>query len=269
MAAPDPLTPTVCDLRDFEFMPLEVRRLRDARIVSAVGAEEFRAALMLWCAAWHQVPAASVPDDDIELAKLAGYGIAVKAWLKVRKGALTGFVKCSDGRMYHPVVAEKAIESWNSKLEHGYKKFMDRLRKENKARAESGHAAKGAPSFEQWKEAMFPTERIPRADGIPEENALKGEVREGRIKPLVLPTVERTQAGSAVDNSTPDGDKSPENQRQKLPPSGWHKSNDGIESAAKLLGVTPNPGELHGPLKSRIFERISAIERESSQRMSA
>lgn len=69
-----------------------------------------------------------------------------------------------------------------------------------------------------------------------------------------------------MDKSTPDGDKSPESQRQngetKLPPKGWHASNDGIEKAATLVGVTAKPGELHGELKRRTFERIAEIERQ-------
>jgi hypothetical protein len=73
---PAPLLPPTVDLRDYEWMPLDVVRLRDSKTVTKVRAEEFRAAVLLWCASWHQVPAASVPDDEEELAKLAGYGIA-------------------------------------------------------------------------------------------------------------------------------------------------------------------------------------------------
>lgn len=41
----------------------------------------------------------------------------MKAWKKVRAVALHGWVKCSDGRFYHPVVAEKAAESWERRVE--------------------------------------------------------------------------------------------------------------------------------------------------------
>lgn len=71
---PEPLTPPDCDLRDFAFMPLDVARLRDSDLAIQIEAEEFRAAVLLWCASWHQVPAASLPDDDKALAALAGYG---------------------------------------------------------------------------------------------------------------------------------------------------------------------------------------------------
>lgn len=135
---PAPLVPACVDLRDFRFYPIDAVRLRDSRFSASVTGEEFRAGILLWLAAWHQVPAASLPDDDIELAQLAGFGRVVSAWREVRAGALYGWVKCSDGRLYHPVMAEKAIEGWNSKLVHQWKKECDRLRKENKAREQRG-----------------------------------------------------------------------------------------------------------------------------------
>ena len=109
---PAPLTPADCDLRDFAFMPLEVRRLLTSETWVLGTAEEKIAALSLWCEAWHQVPAASLPDNERMLAHLSG---AAGGWRKVREHALRGWVKCSDGRLYHPVVAEKALESWAKK----------------------------------------------------------------------------------------------------------------------------------------------------------
>lgn len=127
-----PLVPPDVDLRDFAFMPLDVARLRDSKIVDEVDGEAFRAAILLWCAAWHQVPAGSLPNDDGQLAKFAGYGRVVSEWLKVKDGALYGFVLCSDGRLYHPVVAEKAVEAWEKKAEYAER---------SNARAEKARAA--------------------------------------------------------------------------------------------------------------------------------
>lgn len=107
----EPLTSPDCDLRDFAYMPLDVVRLRDSETAVIASAEEFRAAVLLWCAAWHQVPAASLPNDDRLLANLSGYGRDMKGWKVVREGALRGFIECSDGRLYHPVIAEKANEA--------------------------------------------------------------------------------------------------------------------------------------------------------------
>ena len=74
------------------------------------------AAVLLWCASWHQVPAASLPADDPSLCRLAGFGRDLRGW-KVAKdaGALHGMVLCSDGRLYHPVVAEKVIQALSTR----------------------------------------------------------------------------------------------------------------------------------------------------------
>jgi hypothetical protein len=104
-----PLTPADCDLRGLAFMPLDVARLVDSDMVALTSGEEFKAAVILWCKCWLQVPAASLPDDDRVLAHLTGAG---PRWARVKAQALRGFVLCSDGRWYHPVVAEKAREAW-------------------------------------------------------------------------------------------------------------------------------------------------------------
>lgn len=116
---PEPLTPPDLDLRDFDWMPLQVVRLRDSGIVVVASAEAFRAAVLLWCASWHQVPAASLPNDEKMLCSLAGFGRDVKTWRAMSADALRGFVECSDGRLYHPVIAEKAVESGSKKRKQG------------------------------------------------------------------------------------------------------------------------------------------------------
>ena len=110
------MTPKDCDLRDYHWMPLDVLRLRDSTVASLENAEAFRCAVLLWCASWHQIPAASLPDDELQLARLSGYGRDIKTFRIARNAdAMRGWTKCSDGRLYHPVVAEKARESWESK----------------------------------------------------------------------------------------------------------------------------------------------------------
>lgn len=193
---PPPLVPAHVDLTDFNYMPLDVRRLRDSRIAVTASGDEFRAAVLLWCASWHQKPAASLPDDDIELAQLAGFGRIIREWQKVRVGALHGWVKCSDGRWYHPVIAEKANEGWVTKQDHAWSRECDRVRKENKRRAEIGEnplplpprpprnskgPLQGIPPDVPGNSTGRPPEISRNSGGIPPEIALKvskGKVRE-------------------------------------------------------------------------------------------
>lgn len=163
-------------------MPLDVARLRQSELASDETPEACWAAVLLWCASWHEIPAGSIPDNDQWQAKQAGYvarGKIDKAWEAVKAGALRGFVLCDDGRLYHPVVAEKARESWESKQRHAYGKMCERLRKLNKARAENGLETLTVPTIEQWisggKVDPVPAEADLLSGGIPAEKTLKGE----------------------------------------------------------------------------------------------
>lgn len=176
-ALPLPLVPPGVDLRHFASMRLDVVRLRDSRFTATVTGEEFRCALLLWCAAWHQVPAASLPDDDVELSALAGFGRAVASWREHKAGALHGWIKCSDGRLYHPVVAEKALEAWNQTIEHRWKRESDRIRKENKSRAERGLAPLEMPTKPQEIQVGTPLQ------GGPKGNTGEHEARDADPKP--------------------------------------------------------------------------------------
>ncbi|MBO1326064.1 DUF1376 domain-containing protein [Acetobacter garciniae] len=113
VSAVPPLTPADCDLRGLPFMPLDTVRLLDSDLFALSTGAEFKSAVALWCKAWQQVPAASLPDHDRVLAHLSGAGAD---WAAVRAMALHGWVACADGRLYHPVLAEKAAHAWKGRL---------------------------------------------------------------------------------------------------------------------------------------------------------
>jgi len=114
MAAP--LTPDDCDLRDSKFMPMYVQALLNSGFNAMLDDTAWRAGVTLWLKAWHQVPAASLPAGDEDLCALAGFGRDLKRWKKVRDKALRGWIACDDGRLYHPLIAEAALEAWISRL---------------------------------------------------------------------------------------------------------------------------------------------------------
>ncbi|MCE3262637.1 MAG: hypothetical protein K0R43_1716 [Pseudoduganella sp.] len=152
----EPLTPADCDLQDFAFMPLDVGRLRDSDLAADETPEACWAAVLLWAASWHQVPAASIPDSDVWIAKQAGYaqrGKIDRGWAQVRDGALRGWVKCADGRLYHPVVAEKAREAWQAKLAQRWRSECARIKKHN----QRNKTSVPTPDFDTWTAQGRPT----------------------------------------------------------------------------------------------------------------
>lgn len=106
------LVPADVDLKDFAFMPLDVHRLLTSETWVLGNGDERAAAMTLWLNSWHQVPAGSLPDNDRMLEHLA----SCKTWKRSRSHALRGWVSGGDGRLYHPVVCEKALEAWLEKL---------------------------------------------------------------------------------------------------------------------------------------------------------
>lgn len=110
--APAPLVPAEVDLRDFPGMWFDVSRLIKSETWVMGSGDECKAALTLWMQSWHQVPAGSLPNEPRMLEHLS----MSKRWRSVSEHALRGWVLCSDGRLYHPVVCEKALEAWIEKL---------------------------------------------------------------------------------------------------------------------------------------------------------
>lgn len=109
---PEPLVPADVDVDRLPGFILDVDRLFSSELYALASGDEFRAAVSLWARAWKQHPAGSLPDDDAILAAFSGAG---PRWRKVKAMALRGFVKCSDGRLYHRVLCEDVLRAAQAK----------------------------------------------------------------------------------------------------------------------------------------------------------
>lgn len=157
---PPPPVPADCDLRSFGFMPLDVQRLLTSEWwIKALEEqpEACGAAVNLWSTAWHQVPAASLPDNDTVLRRMSG--VDRETWERVRARVMEPWRKCSDGLLYHPVVAEKALEAWEHKRTQS-----ERGKRGNEARwgaKDRGRIAEGSPP----DRTAIQDDRAPIAEG--------------------------------------------------------------------------------------------------------
>ncbi len=131
-AYPAPPIPCDVDLRDFRFMPFDVVQLHNSETWAIADGWAAKACVNLWTRAWHQVPAGSLPDDDNLHRTWAG----VSDWESVRSTALRGFIKCSDGRLYHNVICQKALAAWNER--NRYQRAA-KVRWKNKKKGDATH----------------------------------------------------------------------------------------------------------------------------------
>jgi hypothetical protein len=143
---PKPPVPPDCDLRGMEWLPLYGGRLFGSDFDAHATDAEFRAGLQLWWSAWNQVPAASLPDDDVALCRLAGLGRQLKAWNRVKIRALHGFFICSDGRFYHRALSTFALESWARRLKDRERKARWREQRERKNPESDGDTTRDGTS---------------------------------------------------------------------------------------------------------------------------
>jgi Protein of unknown function (DUF1376) len=184
---PAPFVASNVDLRDFKFMPLEVERLRRSRAwLKATRKPELGFYMLnLWAGSWHEIPCGSLEDDDDVLAAMAL--CEPRKWLKVREDVLHGWVKCSDGKLYHPVVAEKAREAWEAKVKQRERTDAARRAKSKKPTpvtesvTDPVTASKGqghAKSLEEERDIQIPnpTSARARAEATGQDKKSGGEV---------------------------------------------------------------------------------------------
>lgn len=127
---PAPLVAADVDLRGLAWMPYYGDHVARSQLNAHVSDSGYRAAHNLWWAAWNSVPAASLPDDDVALARLADLGRDVAAFLAVKREAMHGFVLCSDGRLYHRFLAALATDAWHRRVHDRDRKRAWRERQE-------------------------------------------------------------------------------------------------------------------------------------------
>ncbi len=117
----DPPVPPGADLSALPFFPLYFRKLFKSRSWIRASFEGKCAMLRLWCHAFgNEVPAGSLPDDDVLLADYAGYGNNLAAWRKIRAEALQKWERCeADGLLYHKHVTKAVLTALGKGLGGG------------------------------------------------------------------------------------------------------------------------------------------------------
>lgn len=196
---PEPPVAADIDLRDFAFLPVDVVRLRDSDLAATASGDGFRAAVLGWAAAWHQVPAGSLPGDDRKIAHLLGFGRDVASFRAVRDEAMHGWVLCSDGRWYHPTVCEKAREAWEKKTAYRAAKEADAARK-REARKSKGQDERSPTDVHEMSGGR-PSDIQETSDGNPLHKGHGQKIDREMDSPPLPPAGGRLDDGVALDEA--------------------------------------------------------------------
>jgi hypothetical protein len=157
-ALSSPLVPPECDCTDLDGFMLNVERLMASELVALSSHEVVSAAMFVWCRAWKQLPAASLPDDDRVNAAFAR--LPLHKFKKLKDEIMRGFVKCSDGRLYHKFLAAEAIRAFEKKSAFQGRRAKDaeRLRTWRESRKETRIETHNETASETLNETRFVAE---------------------------------------------------------------------------------------------------------------
>jgi hypothetical protein len=167
-ALPPPLIPAHCELRDLPSIMLH-RSIVTSHLAMMSTGDEFKAAIILYEAAYDQTPAGSLPKDERALAFLSR---AATNWPKVRDMALRGWTECSDHRLYHPLTAEKVLIAWIGRLKQRIAAKAGGAKKNNTGGFDAG------PLLRQIDEALACLARV-----APESKELERWRRHRPVQP--------------------------------------------------------------------------------------
>lgn len=108
---PAPPVPFDADLRAYPRGAPDITWLIESEDwITGTDAERV-ASLTLLVAAWKQIPAGSLPNNDDLLRRLSARD---SDWKQVQYRALCGWYLCNDGRMYHAKLSDLVLEAWRA-----------------------------------------------------------------------------------------------------------------------------------------------------------
>lgn len=196
---PEPLTPPDCDCTDLDGFMMNVERLMASELVALSSHAAVGAALFLWCRAWKQLPAASLPDDDRVLAAFAR--LPLKSFQKIKSEVMRGFVKCNDGRLYHAFLSAEARRAFDRKMAFRNKRDAEAKRlkdwRENKNETRTKRVRNAYDDDDETR-----TERVSYGKDRDRDRDGTGQGRYGTGKEENTP--QPPQAGESAGDEIPD-----------------------------------------------------------------
>jgi len=191
-----PLVPDEADLRGVPWMKLDTARLLESDFFAKASDAEFRAAITLWCKAWTQTPAGSLPNDDQILAHMCSVNLA--KWKKLKGRALHGWIECNDGRLYHPVIAEQVNVAWAKRKAYLAKQDANNERKQRERNLRQSLFARLREAGHVLKWDTPTAELKVLADSMAQQEGTVAAPVTGQSEPCPAPVTERSQAGHAA-----------------------------------------------------------------------
>jgi len=193
---PAPLVPAEVTMGGNEWFPLYHRRLQKSRWWRSASDLARSRNIDLWCSAFEETPAGSLPDDDLDLADAAGFGRDVASFQALKAEIMAPWLRCSDGRWYHPALSEVVMEAWE--------RTGDRRRKERERQAAHRERIKAQSSAHQGASEAHEgaTEKSPPL-GVTRDTPTPSRVTDPQVTPEGALQTDRQTGQTTVASAAP------------------------------------------------------------------
>jgi hypothetical protein len=147
---PRPLVPPDLDTSGKPAMLIHVERIRNSRLWLRANRRPEIAfyALNLMFRAFRELPAGSIANDDDVL--LDASRCPPGAWSVLRDDILSGWCLCSDGRLYHPEVADAALGILARDINYAFQKAHGAYRQSKTRAKREGKSEPQRPNYADW-----------------------------------------------------------------------------------------------------------------------
>lgn len=138
--------------------------------------------LMLWLESWASIPAGTYPADDDEMIA-ARIGMDLDDFTARRRALLRGWVRHSDGLLYHPYITSQVLEMLDSRATNTNR--QRRFREANARRAEEakGHVTHYEDAVTRYEAPVTHESRVSNGQDLEQEeeetNRIPGSGVEG------------------------------------------------------------------------------------------
>ena len=157
---PEPPYPADVRAKGWRF-DLDVERIENSDTWTLTPADMRPWLLMLWMRSWTQTPCGSLPVNDELVA--ARIGMDARVFAGNRDILMRGWYRCSDSRLYHPVITESVEIMRDSRLTERKKKAKQRAdaaaaaaAKDRRRGAGEGKCPRGRPRESPWSPRVVP-----------------------------------------------------------------------------------------------------------------
>lgn len=124
---PAPPYAATANMRKFDSLMMNVKTVTSGELALSSPLPVFKAVILLQMEAWQQLPAGSLPNDDLALSRLSSLG---PEWPQYKRQCMRGWYLANDNRLYSDDMTQRVLNGLRLQEKEGEEREKERVKKE-------------------------------------------------------------------------------------------------------------------------------------------